>query len=209
MGADEDCAGTRHSDGHERRPGERAQAGRPPCICAQGACSRQKSQSPTRWGYSRTREIAMHYRLMADLVVVVHLAFILFVVAGSLLARRCQWLPWLHVPSLMWAAGSITIGLPCPLTPLEKLLRGLGGEGAYRGGFIDHYVEGVLYPESLTPLLRALACLAIVVGYTSVYSKRRTAATDAPIAAPCALPAPQRHSPPAAEARRHEWRRRR
>lgn len=117
----------------------------------------------------------MLYRLMAELVVVVHLAFILFVVAGSLLVRRCPRLPWLHVPSLIWAATSITIGLSCPLTPLEKMLRRLGGEGAYAGGFIDHYVEGVVYPESLTPFLRALAFVLIVVGYAGLSSKRRTA----------------------------------
>lgn len=117
----------------------------------------------------------MHYRLLADVVVLVHLAFILFVVAGSLLARRSPRLAWLHVPSLLWAATSITIGLPCPLTQLEKLLRRLGGEGAYSGGFIDQYVEGVLYPESLTPLLRALALAVIVAGYTDLYRRRRTA----------------------------------
>jgi hypothetical protein len=119
------------------------------------------------------REIAMHYRLLADGVVLVHLAFILFVVAGSLLVRRCPRLVWLHVPSLIWAATSVTIGLPCPLTPLEKLLRRMGGEGAYTGGFIDRYVEGVLYPESLTPLLRAGAFVVIAVGYTGLYRRRR------------------------------------
>ena len=118
----------------------------------------------------------MLFRLMAELVVVAHLAFIVFVVAGSLLALRCPWLAWLHAPSLIWAATSITIGLPCPLTPLEKLLRRLGGEDAYAGGFIDHYVEGVMYPESLTPVLRAMACLVIVVGYTGLHRKRRASA---------------------------------
>lgn len=117
----------------------------------------------------------MLYGLMADLVVVVHLAFIVFVGAGSLLARRWPWLAWLHAPSLIWAVTSITIGLPCLLTPLEKLLRRMAGEGAYGGGFIDHYVEGVVYPESLTPFLRAMAFVAIVVGYTGLYRRRRTA----------------------------------
>jgi hypothetical protein len=111
--------------------------------------------------------------LMADLVVVIHLVFMVFVAAGSLLVRRHARVAWLHVPSLIWAVASVTIGLPCPLTPLEKLLRRLGGEEAYAGGFIDHYVEGVVYPESLTPLLRAMACLVIVVGYTGRHRSRR------------------------------------
>ena len=116
----------------------------------------------------------MLYRVMADLVVVVHLAFIVFVGAGSLLARRRPWLLWLHAPSLIWAVASITIGLPCPLTALEKLLRGVAGEGVYAGGFVDHYVEGIVYSESLTPLLQGTAFVLIVVGYTRLHRSRRT-----------------------------------
>ena len=115
----------------------------------------------------------MLFRLMADLVVVTHLAFLLFVGAGSLLAWRRPWLAWLHAPSLIWAATSITIGLACPLTSLEKALRRLAGEEVYAGGFVDHYVEGILLSESLTPLLRAVALVAIVVGYTRLYRTRR------------------------------------
>lgn len=121
----------------------------------------------------------MLYRLTADLVVVVHLVFLVFVGVGPLLARRRPWLAWLHVPSLVWAVTSITIGLTCPLTALEKLLRRLAGEGAYGGGFVDQYVEGVVYPESLSTLLRAMACVAIAVGYSGLYRRRRTAERSA------------------------------
>ena len=115
----------------------------------------------------------MLYRSMADLVVVVHLAFIVFVAVGGLLAWRWPWLLWLHAPSLMWAVASVTVGLPCPLTPLEKSLRRLAGEEGYAGGFVDRYVEGVVYPESLTPLLRAMVAVAVVVGYAGLYRRRR------------------------------------
>jgi hypothetical protein len=117
----------------------------------------------------------MFFSLLADLVVVIHLAFIMFVGAGSLLAWRRPWLVWLHAPALFWAASSITIGVPCPLTPLEKLFRRMGGEGAYSGGFVDHYIEGVVYPEPLTPLLRAVAVVLVIVGYTMLYRGRRDA----------------------------------
>lgn len=113
----------------------------------------------------------MLYGLTADLVVVIHVAFLVFVGAGALLARRRPWLAWLHGPSLVWAVTSITIGLPCPLTSLEKLLRRSAGEAAYAGGFVDHYIEGVVYPESLTPSLQALAAVAIVVGYAGLYQR--------------------------------------
>ena len=117
----------------------------------------------------------MLYRLMADLVVVVHLAFILFVAVGALLAWRWPWLLLLHAPSLVWAVASVTIGVTCPLTPLEKSLRRLAGEEGYAGGFVDRYVEGVVYPESLTPLLRAMVALAVVAGYAGLYRRRHGA----------------------------------
>ena len=110
--------------------------------------------------------------LLADLVVVVHLAFLVFVGGGSMLARRRPWLVWLHLPSLIWAAASITIGVACPLTALETLLRRAGGDGAYEGGFVDQYVEGVLIPGSFSPVLRAMAVVAIIVGYTGLYRSR-------------------------------------
>lgn len=116
----------------------------------------------------------MLYGFLADLVVVVHLAFMVFVGVGSSLAWRCPWLAWLHAPSLIWAGTSITLGLQCPLTALETLLRRLAGEVAYSGGFVDHYVEGVVYPESLTPLLRAMVFLIIIVGYIGLHRRRGT-----------------------------------
>lgn len=110
----------------------------------------------------------MLYRLLADLVVVAHLAFIAFVAVGAVLAWRRPWLVLLHAPSVAWALATIAVGLPCPLTSLEKSLRGLAGDAGYAGGFVDHYVEGVVYPGSLTPVLRALAAVAVVTGYAGL-----------------------------------------
>jgi hypothetical protein len=109
----------------------------------------------------------MVYDVLADAVVVVHLAFILFVAVGALLACRWRWLVWLHVPAVAWGAGIIVIGWDCPLTPLEQWLRRQAGE-SYTGGFVDRYLEGVVYPEDLTPLLRAIAAVLVVVGYTQL-----------------------------------------
>ena len=126
----------------------------------------------------------MAYRLTADLVVVIHIAFMLFVVTGPLLAHRRPRLAVVHAPAIAWAVASITTGLSCPLTALEKLLRRLAGEGAYGGGFVDRYLEGVVYPESLTPLLQAMACLAVVAGYASLYRAQRLARSVSPVSSP-------------------------
>jgi len=117
----------------------------------------------------------MVYRSLADLVVIVHVAFILFVAVGGLLAWRWPRVFWAHLPAALYAGAIVTIGFDCPLTPLEKHLRDLGGENDYSGGFVNHYLKDVVYPGGLTPFLRALAALAIAVGYIGLYLKWRRA----------------------------------
>ena len=92
----------------------------------------------------------MIYRLLADAIVVLHFAFLLFVVAGGLLVLRRPRLAWAHVPAFLWGAAIEFLGWICPLTPLENRLRELGGGSAYAGGFIDRYVAGIVYPAGLT-----------------------------------------------------------
>jgi hypothetical protein len=92
----------------------------------------------------------MPYRILADIVVVSHAAFVVFVVAGGLLVLRWKWLRWIHLPMVLWAAAVELIGWPCPLTPLENRLRHLAGEAGYDGGFIEHYLWPVIYPEAMT-----------------------------------------------------------
>lgn len=96
----------------------------------------------------------MIYRLSADLVLIVHLAFVLFVVLGGLLVLRWTRLMWLHLPALLWGAVVEFSGLLCPLTTLEWHLRELGAEGGYEGDFIGHYVTALLYPSGLTRQLQ-------------------------------------------------------
>lgn len=92
----------------------------------------------------------MTWRLLADAVVILHLAFIAFVVLGGLFVLRAPWLAWLHVPAAAWGAIIEFFGLICPLTPLENRLRRAGGEEAYAGDFIEHYVMPLIYPPGLT-----------------------------------------------------------
>lgn len=102
------------------------------------------------------------FQLLADLVAAVHLAFLGYVVLGGFLAWRWPRTLPLHVAVTGWALVIVTLGPPCPLTGLQDWLRGHAGLPALRGGFIDTYIEGVLYPTGLTPVVQAGAALLIL-----------------------------------------------
>jgi hypothetical protein len=93
----------------------------------------------------------MIYRILADAVIAVHLAFIAFVVLGGLLALRWPRLAWLHVPAFLWGGGIEIAGQVCPLTYLENRWRTLGAEEGYSTSFVEHYVLPVIYPQLLFP----------------------------------------------------------
>jgi hypothetical protein len=119
---------------------------------------------------------------LADLVLVIHLAFIAFVAIGALLAWRWPRLHWLHVPAVVYAAAIVVIGFDCPLTGLEKHLRRLAGGPVYDGGFVNHYLTNVVYPGRLLGLLRWLIVMGIVVGYGRSYlGWRRASRPPSPV----------------------------
>jgi hypothetical protein len=93
----------------------------------------------------------MYYRVGADLLVILHLGFILFVALGGLLAAYRPRLALLHLPAVFWGALIEFKGWICPLTPLEIRWRELAGQEGYRGGFIEHYLIELIYPPGLTP----------------------------------------------------------
>jgi hypothetical protein len=118
-------------------------------------------------------------RALADLVVISHLAFILFVVAGGLLALRWRWIPFLHLPAAVWGVYIELSGGVCPLTPLENTLRHEAGLLGYSGSFIEHYLVPVIYPAGLTqPLQWVLAGVVVLANafvYTLIWRKHRGA----------------------------------
>jgi drug/metabolite transporter superfamily protein YnfA len=90
------------------------------------------------------------HALAADAVLVVHFAFVLFVVLGGLLVWKWPRLAWAHVPAAAWGVAIEFGGWICPLTPLENHLRRLAGDEPYGGDFIARYLLPVIYPEGLT-----------------------------------------------------------
>jgi len=121
----------------------------------------------------------MAYRILADLVVGVHALFVVFVVAGGLLALRWPWAAAAHLPAAVWGTLIEVRGWICPLTPLEKSLRASAGQAGYEGGFIEHYLMPVLYPAGITggvQLILGSLVIAVNVLIYGVVLRRRARA---------------------------------
>lgn len=118
--------------------------------------------------------------LAAGAIVVLHLLFVLFVAVGAVLALRWRWMPWLHIPSALWAAYIEVSGGICPLTPLENDLRSRAGLDTYGGDFVARYFLPVLYPAGLTRdaqmLIGVLVVVANVLAYVGIYRRMRRSA---------------------------------
>jgi hypothetical protein len=121
------------------------------------------------------------YGLFADAVLLAHAAFVAFVVLGGLLVLRWPRIAWVHLSAVAWGAGIEFAGGICPLTPLENHLRALAHEQGYAGGFVEHYVFGLLYPEGLTREVQVVLGLGVLALNGSIYAwlwHRRRQARD-------------------------------
>jgi hypothetical protein len=120
------------------------------------------------------------WRVAADLVLVVHLAFVVFVVFGGFLAWRWPRVALVHLPVALYGVIIEIVGFRCPLTPLEKWLRRQAGSAGYDGGFVEHYIVGVLYPGEFTSgvkiLLAGIIVLVNAVAYGGLTRRRLSSA---------------------------------
>ena len=111
------------------------------------------------------------YGILADAVVVLHLAFVLFVGVGGFLVTRHPRLALLHLPAVAWAVAIELTGARCPLTPLENRLREAAGAAGYAGDFIARHLVPVLYPAGLTRRAQIALGLAALVVNAVVYHR--------------------------------------
>ena len=115
--------------------------------------------------------------IAADLLLVLHLGFICFVLAGGLLVLKWRWLAILHLPAVVWGALVEIQGWLCPLTPWELQLRQAAGQAGYQGGFVEHYLLPVLYPPGLehnTQLILGGAVILInAIIYGLIFLRRK------------------------------------
>jgi hypothetical protein len=109
-------------------------------------------------------------RLLANLILVFHFAFVAFSVLGGFLVLWRRWIAWLHVPSVLWSSLVNLLSHVCPLTPLENRFRLLAGQAGYEGGFIQHYVAPLVYPGGMPRRMELIAGYSVLIWNAFVYA---------------------------------------
>lgn len=108
-------------------------------------------------------------RVLAELVLLAHFAFVLFAVFGGLLVLKSRRWAWIHVPAVVWASIVNLASWTCPLTPVEQSFRNAAGQAGYTGGFIEHYIGPIVYPGGMPRRLELVAAFSVVAWNLLVY----------------------------------------
>ena len=130
----------------------------------------------------------MSYRIAADAVLLLHFAFIAFVVLGALLALRWRWVALVQLPAAAWGAFVELTGQICPLTILENRFRVEAGASGYAGSFVEHYLLAIIYPSGLTRNAQWILAAVVLAVNGAIYAwmlhRRRSRRTAGPPVAP-------------------------
>ena len=111
----------------------------------------------------------MLYKLLADLTLIMHLLFILFVILGGLIALKTNLVIWIHLPCAIWGVLLEINYWICPLTHLENYFIQRANEIGYKGGFIEHYLVPVIYPPGLSPGLHLVIGIFVILINLIIY----------------------------------------
>ena len=108
-------------------------------------------------------------RLFADTVLLLHFFFVIFAILGGLAVLYKRRVIWLHVPVVLWSSLVNLAGWTCPLTPLENFFHAAAGQAGYEGGFLEHYIEPLVYPSGMPRNFQLIAGVSILVWNLVVY----------------------------------------
>jgi Protein of Unknown function (DUF2784) len=117
----------------------------------------------------RLEKQRMIYRALADFVLLLHMAFVLFAALGGVLAFKWRRVAWFHIPAALWATLIELVGWECPLTPLENWLRRKGGEAGYQTGFIERYLLPLIYPAPFSRTLHVVLGFLVLSVNLAIY----------------------------------------
>lgn len=113
----------------------------------------------------------MTWSTIADAVVVAHLAYLAFVAVGGILAWRWPWVIWFHLAAVTWSVAILVVGQDCPLTDLQRYAEREAGQPRDDRGFVDRYLEGVLFPDRYTTLLQILIAALVIIGWVGFWHR--------------------------------------
>ncbi|MFD9739401.1 DUF2784 domain-containing protein [Umezawaea sp. NPDC059074] len=110
---------------------------------------------------------------LAELIMVVHFAVLVFLITGGFLAWHWRGLIYPHLAMATWGILVVAFPLNCPLTAGENFFRARAGQPELVDGFIDHYIDGVLYPQSAAPVVQLLVGVVVLGSWTGYYLRWR------------------------------------
>lgn len=117
----------------------------------------------------------MGYRLLTTVILLLHFGFLAYLVLGGFLTWRWPATFWTHLATASWGLTVVVARLTCPLTWAENWSRQRAGQGAPERGFIDRYLEGVIYPERYSDAVRALVVVVVAISWVGLLQRRRRA----------------------------------
>jgi Protein of Unknown function (DUF2784) len=112
----------------------------------------------------------MLYRFAAEIVLQIHLGFILFALLGAAMAARWRWIIVVHLPAATWGFFVELTGRICPLTYLENYLRIQAGLSGYTESFVEHYLLAIIYPVGLTREIQFVLSGVVIAVNIALYS---------------------------------------
>lgn len=115
----------------------------------------------------------MGYRWLITLALAAHFAFLAFMLLGGFLAWRWPRAIWAHLAACAWGVAIIAFHLDCPLTFVENWARRRAGERGLTQGFVDRYLDNVIYPERYVNLVRLGVVLLVVASWLGAYLRWR------------------------------------
>ena len=110
------------------------------------------------------------YEIAANLILIIHFTFILFVVFGALLLFASVKIIFIHIPAFIWGSYIELTNSICPLTYLENWFLHKANLTTYSEGFIQNYIVPIVYPMSLTKDLQIYLGIALIVINIVIYS---------------------------------------
>ena len=110
------------------------------------------------------------YELFANLTLIAHLMFILFVIFGGLLYLIFSKIIYIHLPALLWGIYVELTNSICPLTYLENWFLNKGNLTTYSNNFISNYIFPIIYPDSLTAEIQIYLGVSLIIINILIYS---------------------------------------